>query len=170
MPRPDRNNPQAPRMVRARVRDRLALRLRCAGKPYHEIAKAIGVKTTGAAHKCVSRALQRVEVDLRQAASRLRAQEVARLDELTKAIWEQAVGIKDDLGVEVTKPDLRAVDRVIEIMRRRAQLLGLDVSKLELTGAGGGPIDIRSEREQVAGLLDRIHAGIKAVEGAGKPN
>jgi hypothetical protein len=138
--------------------------MRCAGKPYHEIAKAIGRSSPSAAYKAVRRALDRVEADIAQGAIKLRAQQSARIDELLIAIWEKAIGVRDELGNRVTQPDLRAVDRVIKLLERRAKLLGLDVDKLEVSGAGGGPIDIKSEREQVAGLIDRIAAGVEALK------
>jgi len=45
----------------------------------------------------------------------LRALELLRLDELLNALWDTAIA-----------GDLKAVDRVLKVMERRAKLLGLD--------------------------------------------
>lgn len=74
--------------------------------------------------------------------------ELARLDHLHRAVWPLAIGAdpNDLLAAPTNPPDLRAMDRCIRIMERRAKLLGLDapakVAPTDPTGSkpytGGG--------------------------------
>ncbi len=41
--------------------------------------------------------------------------------------------------------DLRAVDRLLRVAERRARLLGLDLDRVEVSGPGGGPIEVAAE-------------------------
>jgi hypothetical protein len=90
----------------------LADRLR--GKSFREIGEAQTPRISPqAVHKAITTALKGV---VAESVAELRALEALRLDELQNAIWPQAL-----LG------DIAAVDRCLAIMKRRAQMLGLDL-------------------------------------------
>lgn len=96
-------------------RQRQALALHRGGADFQAIAEALGYASRSGAWKAVRRAQAR---ELRSAADALRAVELARLDAMQAELWDKAV-----VG------NLRAVDRVLAIMARRAWLLGLDRSR-----------------------------------------
>lgn len=92
-----------------------ALAYRHAGKGYRQIAQLLNVSVQ-VAYEDVQWALDQV---IREPAEQVLDMEVARLDELQAGIWDKAVmGDKD------------CIDRVLKIMDRRAQLLGLDRPKV----------------------------------------
>jgi hypothetical protein len=88
------------------------------------------------AHRRVSRALGAIP---RELADEYRALEALRLDALQQAVWEQAI-----------EGDLKAVDRVLSIMKRRSQLLGLDAPKVSEQQPANWTI------EQIDAEMDRI--------------
>jgi hypothetical protein len=94
--------------------DTEALRLRSLGHTYREIADRLGINTS-TAYRRVQNALGAIPAD---EVDSLRKLESERLDALQVAIWDKAIN-----------GDLRSVDRVLSIMKRRAQLLGLDVPR-----------------------------------------
>jgi hypothetical protein len=93
-----------------------AIRMRIAGAQWAEIATACGWSDKSSAYNAVNSVLKGT---LREAADELRTLEVLRLDALLESIWPQATPSN-------RQPNLRAVDRVLAIMERRAKLLGLD--------------------------------------------
>lgn len=104
-----------PQSAAARVAT-AARRLRCVelaatGKTYAEIASQVGFANKSSARKAVVAALASREAD---AVDDLRRLEIARLDELQAASWEDAL-----------TGDMRAVDRILRIITLRAKLLGL---------------------------------------------
>lgn len=102
-------------------RDRQVLELRKAGVGVVEIAERFGI-SHGRVSQIVKRALTLAITEPAEEVIRL---EVERLDGLLVAMWPQA-----------RKGDLKAVDRVLRIMERRARLLGLDAAqKVEATVA-----------------------------------
>jgi hypothetical protein len=99
------------------------LRLRLAGYSHREIAAQLGVAPSSA-YKRVRHALDEINKTNLESAEQLRALELLRLDELLNALWDTAIA-----------GDLRAVDRVLKVMERRAKLLGLDAPvKVETDG------------------------------------
>lgn len=100
-----------------------ALALRKQGQTYRDIGAALGIDHSTAVRD-VQLALTELNGQLTAEAQSLRAMEAARLDALQAAIWPQA-----EAG------NLRAIDRVIAIMERRARLLGLDASAALPSGA-----------------------------------
>jgi hypothetical protein len=88
-----------------------ALELRKAGATYQVIADRLGYRGPSGAHKAVVAALK---ATLREPADALRELEVARLDAALLAIWRNVQG-----------GDYRAIDRLLGIMKRRIELLGL---------------------------------------------
>ena len=97
------------------IQDSEALRLRSHGLTFREVAAHMCCDVS-TAHRRVSRALGAIP---RELADEYRALEALRLDALQQAVWEQAI-----------EGDLKAVDRVLSIMKRRSQLLGLTQSNI----------------------------------------
>ena len=96
-------------------RQRQALELHKAGIGYQAIADRLGYAGPSGAYKAVEAALHKT---LQEPADELRGLELERLDAMQVAIWNKAIA-----------GDLRAIDRVLTIMKRRSQLLGLDAPK-----------------------------------------
>jgi DNA-binding CsgD family transcriptional regulator len=103
--------------VLAREREEKALALRKAGASYSQIAKQLGV-TKNAAHKMVTRVLDRYAYKIADGVPAVRELEIQRLDMLLLGIWDRA-----------RRGDGSAIDRALKIMERRARLLGLDAPK-----------------------------------------
>ncbi len=93
---------------------REALGLRLQGLNFDQIGYRMGFSRQRA-HTIVTEELGRVNAERNAAAGELRTLEAERLDRLQAAVWERALG-----------GDLKAFDRVLAIMSRRARLLGLD--------------------------------------------
>lgn len=120
--------------VRDIANEATALELRRAGATFEQIAEQIGVHDRGAAHKVYKRALARVHLE---PATEIRRLEADRLDALQLAVWQRAVG-----------GDLKAVDRVLRIMHRRANLLGLDHEH----GVAEAALQLEAERVRMIAL------------------
>ena len=103
----------SPRLIKARLREAEAVRLRIEGASYREIADALGYQGPSGAYKAVERAIERLCPVER--AETLRRIEAARLDRLWRRLWRK-----------LEEGDLSVVDRLLRIMERRARLLGLD--------------------------------------------
>lgn len=101
--------------VEAADRTRQALELRMAGYTYDAIAEQLGYRNRSGAYLAVDRALK---ATLREPADHVRELEQDRLDRLQRGVWDDAI-----------KGDSFKVDRVLKIMERRADLLGLDAPK-----------------------------------------
>ena len=117
------------------IQDSEALRLRSHGLTFREVAAHMCCDVS-TAHRRVSRALGAIP---RELADEYRALEALRLDALQQAVWEQAI-----------EGDLKAVDRVLSIMKRRSQLLGLDAPKVSEQQPANWTI------EQIDAEMDRI--------------
>jgi hypothetical protein len=111
---------EAPSKAEIRQTRRLrALQLRLAGSSYRQIAAALGT-THPTAIKDVDAMLREYA---EEPAEKVRSAEAARLDRLLLAHWPAAI-----LG------NLKATDTVLQIMARRAALLGLDAPrKVDIT-------------------------------------
>jgi DNA-binding transcriptional MerR regulator len=105
-------------------RRRQALELRKAGFSFPEIARALGMCDAAGAYRLIQSALKET---LREPADEVRKLELERLDRLTRAIWQRAVG-----------GDGESIDRVLRLMQRRAKYLGLDLSTDEPTPPRNG--------------------------------
>ena len=101
----------SPRTMQRVARVRHALQLRAAGKSFAEIAQICGYHSLQAAWAAVAAALQQ---QVRAPAEDLRTLELARLDALQAAVWEQAL-----------RGEVAAIDCVLRIMGKRIGLLGL---------------------------------------------
>ena len=91
-----------------------ALRLRTGGMKFEDIRDALGYRSVASAHDAVMKGLRET---LQEPADELRTMEAERLDRMLEGLWGRAV-----------KGNEWAVDRVLNIMARRAKLLGLDVT------------------------------------------
>ncbi len=99
--------------LQARQKAKQALDLRLEGKNYPEISDILQYSGPGAVFNAIQRLLRFHE---HEGVEELRRVEGARLDTMLAALWAKAVtGQKE------------AVDLVLKIMKRRANLLGLDV-------------------------------------------
>ena len=117
--------------------DAEALRLRSLGHSFREIAEMLNINTS-TAYSRVQNALVAVPYEL---VDELRTLEGLRLDELHAAIWENAIN-----------GDLRSVDRVLAIMKRRAKLYGLDVPRKLIED---NPLS-HMTAEEISAEIDRI--------------
>jgi hypothetical protein len=144
------------------VRRTKLLELRRQGVRYDDdrIA-AIGYSSPSAARKDLNRVLQAHREEEAAEVSTYRQQENERLDALLEAAWPRATQpspVFDKEGNTVGEElDMRAVDTVLRLMDRRAKLNGLDMpTKAELTGAGGGPLQMNqattAELEALIGI------------------
>lgn len=107
------------RDVNAGIRAALALKLRAEQRlPYDEIARQCGFASKGAAHNAVHRELER---NISTNVEAMRREELATLDYLERETLKR---MRDE---EYAKAKLFAVDRLLQIMERRAKLMGLDV-------------------------------------------
>ena len=146
--------------VQANERQLKALTLRKAGVGYWAIAEACGYKDHSGAWRAVKAALKKT---LQEPADELRTLELARLDDMLKAI-----------APHVAAGNLTAIDRALKIQERRSRLLGLDApSKTDLT-TGGEPITKEVDNERfdraIATLADALREKLpSAGDGKDRP-
>lgn len=121
----------------AAVRREKALQLRIKGMSYRRIGDALGVSHVQAFND-VKTELGRIAKESQDAAEELRTLELERLDAML-------VAIAPLISASDKRPaNLGAIDRALNIMARRAKLLGLDAAeKTEVSGPGGAPITQR---------------------------
>lgn len=144
------------------VRRTALLKLRREGVRYDdERILALGYSSAATARSDLKRVLEQHRDEEAAEVSVYRQQENERLDALLEAAWPQATKpqpILDKEGEVVAMAvDMRAVDTVLRLMDRRAKLNGLDMpGKTEVTGAGGGPLQMSqatsAELEALIGL------------------
>ncbi len=121
------------RRIRARERELRALELRKAGLTYRQIGEQLGITRAGA-RAAVRRALKRLDEQIGETAREVLQLEMGRLDAIQVAVWPRAL-----------KGDYKAVDRVLRIMRLRADLLGLGQSRVQVEMTR--PVVVRVEWE-----------------------
>lgn len=112
-----------------------AAELRLRGLTYEKIGRELEMTPEGA-RQAVLRGLDRIRGHTDELAVEVRAQEAARLDRICETLSRLADNAPDDATA------LAVVDRLLKVQDRRARLLGLDLQRVELTGANGGPIAI----------------------------
>lgn len=115
--------------LRAMTREKRIMELRIGGATYKEIGEKIAEDeqlaqplSPGRVSTIVKKALDRITVGLKTEAEHYRAIELLRLDKLQKSIWNDATSET----TERQDRKLRSIDRILSIMQRRANLLGLD--------------------------------------------
>lgn len=144
------------------VRRTKLLALRREGIRYDdERILSLGYSSPATARSDLKRALEAHRDEEAAEVSVYRQQENERLDALLEAAWPRATQpspvFNKDGEVVGEELDMRAVDTVLRLMDRRAKLNGLDMpAKAEVTGAGGGPLQMSqattAELEALIGL------------------
>lgn len=114
--------------VSKRVKTERALELRLAGASYRSISQALGCSCSHA-FRLVDAALRESAEKCAEAAEKIRAIELARLDKIRVMLWPR-------------RADPRVADTLIRLSERTARLAGLDKPvKIEASGLDGGPIE-----------------------------
>jgi hypothetical protein len=171
--------PTAPRKGRGRKRsslqraadlaevERLALR----GLSHAEIAAKIGKSRGYSLSRQIitydlARVRARYETQAVESFASQRAKANRKLDLAEGEAWKCY-----DASVARKKPDMGCIDLVLRIHDRRTKLSGLEApSRLELSGSGGGPIQLQAEatpidparrREILRRHLERLDAAAK---------
>ena len=96
--------------------------LRTAGVTVVKIAETMQT-SRAAVYQSLERTMQHISVDTTETVVMWQGQQIERLDKLTARLWPLAMG-NNTVG-----PDYRAVDRILAIEKRRAELQGLDAPK-----------------------------------------
>lgn len=132
------------KIVRGRKREEEALAFRLGGLTYRVIGEQMGISESGA-YKAVMRALRRLNEHIYEQADEVRRIELERLDKMLRGLWPT-----------VLTGHHGAIDRVLRIMRRRAQYLGLDAPKALDVRITEGELD-----DEIAGELARLDCARK---------
>ena len=106
--------------VNAAIRAQKALQMRQLGYAYERIAEQCGYVNRGSAYHAVQRELSRL---IKPEAEGVLDLELSRLDQMLTVFYGKAM-----------KGDGWSMDRVLRIMERRAQYLGLDRKPQEMVG------------------------------------
>lgn len=126
-----------------------ALELHLAGATYDAIATAVGYASRSGAHKAVQEALS--GLGRPAAGSEVLTTEIARLDAMLTGLWPKA-----------RRGDVQAVDRVLKISERRAQLLAMSAGEAQPAARETGLSDFEKrlrERESSAKAPRRAQSG-----------
>lgn len=114
--------PDDPSKIPVGIRANMAFELRKVGAPYDLIARKLGYQNAKTCEQSIRRVLaKKYQPDDVEHVVHM---ELARLDALQLVAWRRA-----------REGDLAAIDRVLKIMERRAQYLGLD-TKTESSANG----------------------------------
>jgi DNA-binding NarL/FixJ family response regulator len=134
-------------------RDLRIFKMRQAGVASNEIARRFGL-STGAVNSAIRRQLERLNREALMAYPEVLRLELERLDALQQAIWPltQHRKVTLDDGTEVTlEPDLRAVQQVLSVMDRRARLLGMEQTNINVMVETGDQV----QRAVLAGGIEQ---------------
>lgn len=115
-------------------RDLRIFKMRQAGVPISEISRRFGV-ASGTVANSIRRQLGKLSQEALLAYPEVLQMELERLDALQQAIWPmtQHRKTKMDDGTEVSiEPDIKAVATVLSIIDRRAKLLGMDQTNVNV--------------------------------------
>ena len=134
---PPKRNSTRPGRVALAQKEAQALELRKSGLTFTRIADALGYADPSGAHLAVKRALAST---LQEPSDELRKLEVERLDALFNIMYRQAV----------VDGQRTAAERCLQIMDRRARLLGLDAPQRFQHEVNA---DVIAEVERLAGEL-----------------
>jgi len=172
MTRPETSSSRRKIIGLERQRDALDLRLQ--RYTFEAIGDKLGISKM-AAKKSIDKAMQAYRDDIAAKVPELRALESATLDALQQKLME-AVLIQIPIseinaeGVRVerirTEINMQAVDRVLNIMERRAKMLGLDMPTKIAPTTPGGDEEYQSiagaARDKLRGLLQARLRGLAA--------
>jgi hypothetical protein len=134
-------------------RDLRIFKMRQAGVASNEIARRFGL-STGAVNSAIRRQLEKLNREALMAYPEVLRLELERLDALQQAIWPltQHRKVTLDDGTEVTlEPDLRAVQQVLSVMDRRARLLGMEQTNINVMVDAGDSM----QRAVLAGSIEQ---------------
>lgn len=115
-------------------RDLRIFKMRQAGVPIAEIARRFGIGTSNVSNS-VKRQLNKLSQEALLIYPEVLQMELERLDALQSAIWPltQHRKTKMDDGTEVSiEPDIKAVATVLSIIDRRAKLLGMEQTNVNV--------------------------------------
>lgn len=126
-----------------------AVQLRLAGADWQTIADTLGYRSRGAACAAVSKALKEANHQAGFGAEQLRLIELARLDRLQRAMWQDAM-----------RGDARAADTALRIVDRRIKLMGLDMVPEQLDEQVRRDLAMQVA-QQMYSVFDRILDGLK---------
>lgn len=115
-------------------RDLRIFKMRQAGVPIAEIARRFGIGTSNVSNS-VKRQLNKLSQEALLIYPEVLQMELERLDALQSAIWylTQHRKTKMDDGTEVSiEPDIKAVATVLSIIDRRAKLLGMEQTNVNV--------------------------------------
>jgi hypothetical protein len=130
-------------------RDLRIFKMRQAGVPTNEIARRFSM-TTSAVSSAIRRQLQKLNSEALMAYPEVLRMELERLDALQTSIWPltQHRKVKMDDGTEVTvEPDMKAIQTALSIMDRRAKLLGMEQTNLNIQ------MDVNSTEQPIRATL-----------------
>lgn len=107
-------------------RDYRIFQMRKGGTSVNEIARRFGISAK-AVNNAIQRQLMRMNAEAALAYPELLRMELERLDTLQQAIWPLTQHRKVDVNGEevMLEPDQKAVSTVLQIMDKRARLLGM---------------------------------------------
>lgn len=140
-------------------RDLRIFKMRQAGVPINEIARRFTM-TTSAVSSAIRRQLQKMNSEALMAYPEVLRMELERLDALQTSIWPltQHRKVKMDDGTEVTvEPDMKAIQTALSIMDRRAKLLGMEQTNLNIQ------MDVNSTDQPIRATLAGAQNGAAAV-------
>lgn len=115
-------------------RDLRIFKMRQAGLPIAEIARRFGIGSSNVSNS-IRRQLGKLNQEALLAYPEVLQMELERLDALQSAIWPltQHRKQKMDDGTEVSiEPDIKAVSTVLSIIDRRAKLLGMEQTNVNI--------------------------------------
>lgn len=112
MARRGEHKPREQQQIESAQKQRRVIEMRLAGKDFRTIADELGYAGPSGAHKAYRTALREI---IREPAEEVVTLELSRLDQLFAAHWDKAL-----------KGDGHATSHCLNIMFRRAKLLGID--------------------------------------------
>jgi len=125
-----------PALMKTAERRRRVMRLREGGATWREIARSLEQNYGSArlpngwderyAYKDFKRELEKIQDETAEATEEVRQMELRRVDRLLRSIWSKALGSGGSDGSVTWKQQKEAIDRVIKLQKRRADLKGLD--------------------------------------------
>jgi hypothetical protein len=142
-----------------------ALTLRARHATYRQIALALGCDVA-TAYRLVQSGLKELREDASEAVEEIKQLELERLDDLAQMLQAKLdrqiieVQEKDQHGVVTGRvqrfpnPDEATIKAMLDVMRRRADLMGLDAPKQ--IGAGGDPLPPGDAGDAREILLQRV--------------
>ena len=140
-------------------RDVRIFKMRQAGVPTAEIARRFGVANTTVTAS-IRRQLTKLSQEALLAYPEVLQMELERLDALQSAIWPltQHRKVKESDGTEISvEPDMKAVATVLSIIDRRAKLLGMEQTNVNVN------MDVRDAGQNVRAVLAGA-PGVKEIE------